>query len=113
MKKRIIIVLLIITASVPTLAAYPVSQPAQATEVMLRMCQQQRTGMDKNKAISKIYDTVNDWPIASTTEVAAAMDEGWSFAVQNPGIKCEKIYPMMIDMLAGKKNSTTRSDVSY
>lgn len=103
-KKHIITALLITTTSAPALAAYPASQPAQAAEVMVRMCQQQRNGMDKNKAISKVYDTVSDWPIASTTEVAAAMDEGWSFAVQNPGMKCEKIYPMMIDMLAGKKN---------
>ena len=44
--------------------------------MVIGMCQQQRTGMDKNKAISKVYDTVSDWPIASTTEVAAAMDEG-------------------------------------
>ncbi|EAT3568693.1 hypothetical protein ES756_15255 [Salmonella enterica] len=98
MKKHIITALLITTTSAPALAAYPASQPAQAAEVMVRMCQQQRNGMDKNKAISKVYDTVSD------TEVAAAMDEGWSFAVQNPGMKCEKIYPMMIDMLAGKKN---------
>lgn len=104
MKKHIITALLITTVSAPALAAYPVSQPAQAAEVMVRMCLQQRTGVDKKTAIGRVYDTVSDWPIASTTEVAAAMDEGWSFAVQNPGMKCEKIYPMMIDMLAGKKN---------
>lgn len=102
-KKHIITALLITTTSAPALAAYPASQPAQAAEVMVRMCQQQRTGMDKNKAISKVYDTVSDWPIASTTEVAAAMDEGWSFAVKNRGTKCDRIYPVMIDMLVRKK----------
>lgn len=104
MKKRIITALLITTASVHALATYPASQPAQATEVMVRICQQQRTGIEKNKAISKVYDTVAGWPIASTTEVAAAMDEGWSFAVKNRGVKCDRIYLVMIDMLAGKKN---------
>lgn len=104
MKKRIITALLITTASSPALAAYPASQPAQAAEVMVRMCQQQRTGIEKNKAISKVYDTVSDWPIASTTEVAAAMDEGWGFAVKNRGVKCDRIYLVMIDMLTGKKN---------
>ncbi|HFE7144525.1 MULTISPECIES: hypothetical protein [Enterobacteriaceae] len=59
-KKHIITALLITTTSAPALAAYPASQPAQAAEVMVRMCQQQRTGMDKNKAISKVYDTVSD-----------------------------------------------------
>ncbi|EFN4977960.1 hypothetical protein FQG30_19690 [Escherichia coli] len=49
-------------------------------------------------------DDAYDWPIASTTEVAAAMDEGWNFAVQNPEISCDRIYPMMIDMLDGKKD---------
>ena len=102
MKKRIITALLITTVSAPALAAYPVSQPAQAAEVMVSMCQQQRSGMDKNQAIRKVYGTVSDWPIASTTEVAAAMDEGWKFAVQNSGAQCEKIYLVMIDMLAGK-----------
>ena len=92
MKKHIITALLITTVSAPALAAYPVSQPAQAAEVMVSMCQQQRSGMDKNQ------------PIASTTEVAAAMDEGWNFAVQNPEISCDRIYPMMIDMLDGKKD---------
>lgn len=103
MKQRMLTAVLIATASAQALAAYPKSQPAQAAEVMVRMCQQQRAGMDKNTAVSKVYGTVSDWPIASTTDVAAAMDEGWSFAVQNPDMKCEKIYPVMIDMLAGKK----------
>ncbi|WP_347025705.1 hypothetical protein [Escherichia coli] len=102
MKKRIITALLVTTASVPALATYPASQPAQAAEVMVRMCLQQRTGVDKKTAIGRVYDTVSDWPIASTTEVAAAMDEGWKFAVQNSGAQCEKIYLVMIDMLAGK-----------
>ncbi|EGI4477924.1 hypothetical protein K9H60_06220 [Escherichia coli] len=104
MKKRIITALLITTASAQALATYPASQPAQAAEVMVRMCQQQRTGIEKNKAISKVYNTVSDWPIASTTEVAAAMDEGWGFAVKNRGTKCDRIYPVMIDMLASKKH---------
>ena len=104
MKKHIITALLITTVSAPALAAYPVSQPAQAAEVIVSMCQQQRSGMDKNQAIRKVYGTVSDWPIASTTEVAAAMDEGWNFAVQNPEISCDRIYPMMIDMLDGKKD---------
>lgn len=104
MKKCIVTALLITTASAPALAAYPASQPAQAADVMVRMCQQQRAGIDKNKAISKVYDTVSDWPIASTTEVAAAMDEGWSFAVKNHGVKCDRIYLVMIDMLVGKKH---------
>lgn len=103
MKKRIITALLITTASAPALAVYPANQPAQAAEVMVRMCQQQRIGIEKNKAISKVYDTVSDWPIASTTEVAAAMDEGWDFAVKNRGTKCDRIYPVMIDMLAGER----------
>ena len=97
MKKRIITALLVTTASAPALATYPASQPAQAAEVMVRMCLQQRTGVDKKTAIGRVYDT-----IASTTEVAAAMDEGWKFAVQNSGAQCEKIYLVMIDMLAGK-----------
>ena len=105
MKKRIITALLVTTASAPALATYPASQPAQATEVMVRMCLQQRTGVDKNKAIRKVYDTVSDWPIASTTAVAAAMDEGWNFAVQNSETQCEKIYLVMIDMLAGKTHA--------
>lgn len=104
MKKGIFAALLIATVPPSVLAAYPASQPAQATEVMVRMCSQQRTGVDKNKAIRKVYDTMSDWPIASTTAVAAAMDEGWKFAVQNSGAQCEKIYLVMIDMLAGKKH---------
>ncbi|HDC4384075.1 hypothetical protein [Enterococcus faecalis] len=104
MKKRIITALLITTASVHALATYPASQPAQATEVMVMMCQQQRASVDKDRAIRKVYDTVSDWPIASTTAVAAAMDEGWHFAVQNRGAKCDRIYPVMIDMLVGKKH---------
>ena len=94
MKKRIITALLVTTASAPALATYPASQPAQAAEVMVRMCLQQRTGVDKKTAIGRVYDTVSDWPIASTT--------GWKFAVQNSGAQCEKIYLVMIDMLAGK-----------
>lgn len=103
MQKRIVAALLITITPASILAAYPASQPAQAAEVMLRMCLQQRAGIDKNKAISKVYNTVVDWPIASTTEVAAAMDEGWSFAIQNPKIRCDKIYPIMIDLLDGEK----------
>lgn len=101
MKKRIITALLVTTASAGA-GNLPASQPAQAAEVMVRMCLQQRTGVDKKTAIGRVYDTVSDWPIASTTEVAAAMDEGWKFAVQNSGAQCEKIYLVMIDMLAGK-----------
>ncbi|EAS6879541.1 hypothetical protein EA560_04830 [Salmonella enterica] len=104
MKKRIITALLVTTASAPALATYPASQPAQAAEVMVRMCLQQRTGVDKKTAIGRVYDAVSDWPIASTTEVAAAMDEGWRFAVKNRGVKCDRIYLLMIDMLAGKKH---------
>ncbi|ELC6406944.1 hypothetical protein Q8V89_000323 [Enterobacter hormaechei] len=103
MKKYFVTALLIATTPASVLAAYPVSQPAQAAEVMVRMCLQQRTGIDKKTAIGKVYDTVNDWPIASTTEVAAAIDEGWNFAVQNSKVRCDKIYSMMIDMLVGKK----------
>lgn len=101
MKKGIITALLVTTPA-SVLAAYPASQPAQAAEIMVRMCLQQRADVDKNKAIRKVYDTVSDWPIASTTAVAAAMDEGWNFAVQNSETQCEKIYLVMIDMLAGK-----------
>lgn len=64
MKKRIITALLVTTASAPALATYPASQPAQAAEVMVRMCLQQRTGVDKKTAIGRVYDTVSDWPIA-------------------------------------------------
>ncbi|EOZ7471021.1 hypothetical protein O8H71_003255 [Enterobacter hormaechei] len=64
MKKRIITALLITTASVPALAAYSVSKPAQAVEVIVRMCHQQLTGIEKNKAISEVYNTVGEWPEA-------------------------------------------------
>jgi hypothetical protein len=104
MNKWMMTALLTITASAHAIAAYPKSQPAQASEIMVRTCQQQRTGIDKDKVISRVYNAVIDWPIASTTAVAAAIDEGWNFAVQNPGVKCDRVYLMMIDMLAGKKN---------
>ena len=56
-KKHIITALLITTTSAPALAAYPASQPAQAAEVMVRMCQQQHTGMDKNNDLPPRLDT--------------------------------------------------------
>ena len=53
-KKHIITALLITTTSAPALAAYPASQPAQAAEVMVRMCQQRK------RRLSTVWSRIQD-----------------------------------------------------